>query len=96
MILLAGAIKLFFASFVLIFIRAFQSRNVTFDHYAAVVPTSLLFAAAEVFVIVNIVQQGWNLPAVLGLGLGGGLGSIAAMITHKRVFKNATEKRARS
>lgn len=76
----------FSASFVFIFLRAFQQRNVAFDNYAAIMPTSLLMAATEVVVIVNIATMGWHLPLVLAVGIGSGSGALCAMIAHKRIF----------
>jgi hypothetical protein len=77
----------FAASFVFIFLRAFQQRNVAFDNYLAIVPTSLLMAATEVIVIANIASRGWHLPLVLAVGFGSGLGAIVAVLTHKRLFR---------
>ena len=74
----------FLASFVFIFIKAFQQRNVAFDHYAWIVPTSLLMAAAEVYVIANIATKGYSLWLVLSVGLGSGLGALSSVIVHKR------------
>lgn len=80
-------LAVFAASFGFIFLRAFQQRNVTFDNYAAVVPTSLLMAATEVLVIANIAKSGWHLPLVLAVGLGSGFGALCAMLLHKRIFR---------
>jgi len=74
----------FVASFAFIFLRAFQQRNVTHDNWYLVIPTSILMAATEAVVIVNIATQGWHLPLVLTIGLGSGTGCIAAMYVHKR------------
>lgn len=80
--LMAGA-----ASFVLIFLRSFQQRNVAFDNYAAVLPTSILMAFAEVAVIANIAMQGFHIGLALIIGLGSGSGALCAMLIHKKVFK---------
>ena len=74
------------AMFAFVFLKAFQQRNVAFDHYWPVVPTSLLMAATEVYVIAAIVRNGYHLPLVLAVGLGSGLGALGAMLLHKRVF----------
>lgn len=76
----------FLAAFAFVFLKAFQQRNVAFDNYIAVLPTSLLMAAVEVYVIVNAAQNGYSLFIVLAVGLGSGLGALAAMLTHKRLF----------
>lgn len=76
----------FAASFTFIFLRAFQQRNVAFDNYMAILPTSLLMAATEVVVIANIATMGWHIPLVLAVGLGSGTGALTAAIVHKKVF----------
>lgn len=77
----------FGASYVFIFLRAFQQRNVAFDNYLAILPTSILMAATEIVVIANIAQRGWHPVLVLTIGLGSGLGALSAAVLHKRVFK---------
>lgn len=74
------------SSFIFIFLRAFQQRNVAFDRYAAVMPVSLLMAFAEVFVIANIAHRGFDLILVLTIGVGSGAGALCAMRLHKRIF----------
>lgn len=74
----------FVASFVFIFLKAFQQRSVAFDNYVWVVPTSLAMAATEVFVIANIATRGWHVGLVLTIGLGSGLGALGAMLLHRR------------
>ena len=75
----------FLASLVFIFLKAAQQRNVAFDNYAWVIPTSVLMAAVEVIVITNVARQGWHLPLVLSVGLGAGIGAVLAMLFHKKV-----------
>ena len=82
----------FLASFSFVFTKAFQQRNVAFDNYVAVLPVSLLMAATEIYVVANIVDQGYNLATVLSVGFGSGFGAIGAMILHKRLFNNKKEK----
>jgi hypothetical protein len=77
----------FAASFGFIFLKAFQQRNVAFDNYGWVVPTSLAMAGAEVFVIANIARNGWVWPLVLVIGLGSGAGALVAMWAHRRWVK---------
>lgn len=77
----------FAASFVFIFLKAWQQRNVAFDHYWWIVPTSLLMAVVEVYVIANVATRGWHLPLVVAVGLGSGFGALAAALLHKRMFK---------
>lgn len=74
----------FVATFAFIFLRAFQQRNVAFDHYWWIIPTSFLMAITEVFVISNIATIGWDFALVFAMGAGGGTGSLAAALVHKR------------
>lgn len=77
----------FAACFVNIALRAFQQRNVAFDRYAAVLPTSLCLAVAEVYVIARVASSGFHAPLIVAVGLGSGTGAIFAMWLHKKVFK---------
>ncbi len=74
----------FGASYVFIFLKATQQRNVAFDNYWWVMPTSMAMAAVEVYVIARVAQAGWYWPLVLVIGLGAGLGALSAMLFHKR------------
>lgn len=84
---------IFFASFVFIFLKAFQQRNVAFDHYNAIIPTSIIMAFAEVFVIYNIVIEGFELRLILAIGLGSGFGALIAAKVHKQIMGEKTWKR---
>lgn len=94
------ALTLFAASFVFVFLKAFQQRNVAFDNYWWVMPCSMGMAATEVYVISVIATQGYALLAVLGMGLGAGAGALLAMHFHgkyvggkdgKKVAKTSSE-----
>lgn len=78
---------MFLAAFAFVFLKAFQQRNVAFDNYVAVLPTSMLMAVVEVYVIVKATENGYSLLVVLAVGTGSGLGALAAMLVHKRLFK---------
>ena len=80
---MAGYLLAAGAAFLLAGSKAFQSRNVVLDRDAWVLPTAFIIAAAEVGVVSAILLQGW--PAVLPLGLGGGLGALASMRLHRRL-----------
>lgn len=84
------------ATFVRVFLKAFQQRNVVGNQYAWVVPTSLGLAAAEIYVIVAVAMAGFDLIAVLAIGLSGGTGSIAAMLLHNHLFKEKPSAREQS
>lgn len=74
----------FFVSFAYVALRSWQQLNVVHRKYWWIVPTSLLMATADVFIIANIAQTGWGWIA-LAYGLGGGLGSIGATYLHHRI-----------
>lgn len=80
------------ASFVFIFLKAFQQRNVAFNHYLAVIPTSLLMAVVEVFAVATIAAEGWSIGIVLAVGIASGTGAVTAMLTHNRIFNNKDDK----
>lgn len=75
------------ASFVFVFLKAFQQRNVTGLHYRPVVPISILMAATEVYVIATVVRVGYDPALVLGVGCGAGTGAMAAMYLHNYIFR---------
>lgn len=79
---------MFGAMFAYVFVRAFQQRNVAFAHYWWVVPTSLLMAVFDVFIITFVARQGWSVAIVLANGGGGALGCLSAIYLHKRWVKN--------
>lgn len=78
----------FAASFVFIFLKAFQQLNVVHKQYLLVVPTSMAMSTCEVAVIYLVAKQGWGW-LVLFTGAGGGLGCIGAMYLHKFTNKKA-------
>ena len=74
------------AMFAFVFFKAFQQRNVAFDHYVPVIPTSMLMAAVEVYIIASIATRGYSFLLVLSIGGGAGVGALLAMYLHKRIF----------
>lgn len=78
----------FLASFCFIGLKALQQRQVVHDEYLFIVPTSMLMAACEVFVVHNIAVTGWTIELVAVVGLGSGIGCISAMFLHKRYRLN--------
>jgi hypothetical protein len=75
------------AMFAFVFTKAFQQRNVAFDHYWPVIPTSWAMAFTEVYVISVIVRTGYDLALVLAIGTGAGVGALGAMVVHKHMFR---------
>lgn len=69
-----------------VFLKAFQQRSVAADNFIAIVPTSLAMASMEVFSIANVAKAGWRWEVVLSVGLASGLGAMAAMLLHRRIF----------
>lgn len=76
----------FAAAFIFIFLKAFQQLNVVHKQYLYVLPTSMLMAACEVYVIATTARNGYGW-IVLAIGLGSGLGAMASMWTHAKVSK---------
>ena len=70
------------ATFAHVFARAFQQLNVIHNRVWWVPPTTLVIAICDVVIIVSIVKVGWT--AVAPLTVGGTMGVIAAMWTHRR------------
>ena len=75
------------AMFAFVFLKAFQQRNVAFDHYWPVVPISWLMVATEFYVIVSVVRIGLDFTLIAAVGTAAGTGSILAMLLHKRIFR---------
>lgn len=74
------------AMFIFVALKAGQQRNVAFDHYWPVMPMSICMAFAEVYVISIIIKVGYDLPVVLAIGIGAGLGAMLAMALHRKIF----------
>lgn len=81
-----GLVLPFMASFALVALRAFQQRNVQAARYGAMFGTTVFYAFAEAAVVIAYTADGFNLPAVLAIGCGGGIGGIVAVKISKRIF----------
>lgn len=81
---------IFGVAFLFVGLRAFQQLNVQHGRELWVIPTSLLMALCEVTIVAAIVKAG--MAAVLPLGLGAGLGCIAAMRLHQHM-RGASERK---
>ena len=79
-------IILMLATFMLVFLKAWQQQNVIHGYYKWAAITSYGLAIAEVLVVVGIVEYG--LPSVLYIGTGGAIGVVTAMKLHKRMQNN--------
>ena len=73
--------------FVYVMLRALQQRNVAFDNYGWVIPTSYAMAVVDVFLITTVARSSWQPWLVFGYGTGGAFGALAAMWFHKRFVK---------
>jgi hypothetical protein len=86
-----STLLLFTANFLFIFLKAFQQRNVTGLFYLPVIPTSFLMALTEVYVIATISMQAMTgtlgVEQIAAIALGGGLGCLASMWCHDKIFK---------
>lgn len=77
-------VSAFVASFLFILIKSWQQLNIVYDKHLWIVPTSMLMAVCEVYVISQIAKQGWGW-IVLAIGLGSGLGALSATILHRKI-----------
>ena len=67
----------------LVFLRAIQTQNVIGKHYIAASFTSFAMAAAEVALMLQVIEHTWS--AVPWIGLGGAIGVTSAIALHGRV-----------
>ena len=72
------------ANFLFIFLKAYQQRNVAFDNYGMVLPTSFGLAMTEVYVIAKVAVLGFTLPLALTIGVAAGSGALCAMLVHRK------------
>lgn len=91
--MLTSALAAGAAYFLYVFFKAFQQKNVAFNHYWWVMPISYAMSFTEVLVISLIAfkaAQGleWGLVwFALSIGTGGGTGAMLAMYVHNRFIK---------
>lgn len=85
-------VVLFSINFGYIALKAFQQKNVMHDNYVAMLPTSIGMAYCETFImgtiaVIAVAGNGWIDAAInaTAMGLGGGLGSVAATWYHNRL-----------
>lgn len=72
-------------SFIAVFLKGFQHKNVIGNHLKATFITSYAMATFDVASVGLIIKGGW--PIALTAGTGASFGMIAAMISHDRLFK---------
>lgn len=81
---MTNLITVLLANFLFIGLRAFQQLNVMHSRYQWVLPTSTLMAFCEVFVIAQIAINGFTIPIVLAIAIGGGTGCMLSMWLHSK------------
>lgn len=81
-------ISLFFITFAQVFFRAFQQKNVIHNKFAWVTPLSFGMATCEILIITVIVaSEAPILWSIIGMGSGGGIGCMLAMLLHNKLRK---------
>lgn len=76
---------IFVSSLVLVFLKAFQQQNVVHENWLFVPFVSMGLAVTEVAIVLFVVNTGW--AAIPWMGSGAGLGALAAMWMHKKLFR---------
>ena len=71
----------FVSSYFFVFLKSWQQSNVTSRLYAYIIPTSMLMAVCEVYVVSQVAKNGWGWICLV-IGLGAGLGSMCATWAH--------------
>lgn len=75
-------------TFIFIFLRAFQQKNVMKNNYLWMAPTSYGMGFCEVYIIASVANDGLPLVlAAIAMGTGGATGSILATYLHEKLFK---------
>lgn len=81
--------KLLFATFALVFLRAMQQQNVIHGHYVWAAMTPYFIAVAEVATVLWVVSVGW--ASIPWVGTGGALGVTSAMYVHRKYWGKKTK-----
>ena len=77
---------IFAVTFGYVFLRAFQQRNVSEARYGWMVPVSYFMAAFDVCIISTVARNDGSMVwLVFQMGTGGALGSVLAVMIHKRM-----------
>ena len=74
-----------------VFLRAFQTRNITEGRYGVTVPFSYAIDFVGFYIIAQIAEQGYDLALLVWIGTGSALGTLLAMAIHKKVFNDTTD-----
>lgn len=76
---------IFIATFLTVYLLAFQQQNVIHGHYWMAAGTSFVIAAAQ-FAMIQAVASGNAMDFIL-MGAGGSMGVTLSMFTHRRLKK---------
>lgn len=82
----------FLGSFVSVFLKGFQHKNVIHNLYGSTFVTSYFMAFMDVLLIGLIARSGWDIAFFSGGGAS--LGMVASMYVHNRYFKPKLEAEA--
>lgn len=77
-------LAIFINSYLYVGFKALQQLQVCNYQFPFVLPTSMVLAACEIFLIYNVAKEGWIIWLWLALGSGAGLGAMTSMYFHKR------------
>lgn len=80
----------FAAAFVFVFLKSWQQQNVVYQKYLWILPTSMAMAACEGYVVWQLATA-FKAVLVITIGLGSGLGCMAATYLHHR-FVHAPDR----
>lgn len=77
-------------SFLFVFFKAFQQRNVAFEHYGAVMPLSVMMGFVEYTMYFVVAMQAAKTDpsfwTALFMGVGAGSGALLAIKLHTKMF----------
>jgi len=76
----------FLASMGFVFLKAIQQKNVQHAKYWWLLPTSIAMGVFELYVVGQVVKQGYGLLLVMSVGTGSGIGAILAVYLHNKVL----------
>lgn len=78
-------LAIFASSYLFIGAKAIQQLQVCNYQFKYVLPTSMVLAACEIFLVYNVAKEGWNIWLWLALGSGAGLGAMTSMAAHRHL-----------
>jgi hypothetical protein len=76
------------ASFISVFLKGFQHKNVISGKLKLIALTSYMMAFMDVIMIGLVVREGWIIAFYCGTG--GAVGMVVAVVLHDRLFTSAS------